>query len=63
MASSDPPLVKQVDITFEELTAFAMAMVKVRDGSVADARIELNRDDCRALLWGIGVLKDGGRAL
>ncbi len=43
--------------TAETLAQFAVALSKLKAGQVADANIELTRDDCNALIWGFQLVR------
>lgn len=45
--------------TASKLVAFGQAVLKVRQGAQADANIQLNRNECRALIWGLQLLRTG----
>lgn len=60
MSSRDiDKLAKSIGETAVSLNNFAVAVSKVKKGSVADVNIELTRDDCVALIWGIQMLRQG----
>jgi hypothetical protein len=50
---------KMMGETAMKLVAFGKVVAKVRDGAKADANIQLNRDECLSLIWGMQLLRTG----
>lgn len=57
--SSPKPLPEDFLRTFNSIVSFTKTMQKIKAGTVADANIELNRDECIALLWAMQLLAQG----
>ncbi len=45
--------------TKDSIEHFARLMYKVKNGAKADVNIELNRDECQALIWAMQLMREG----
>ena len=45
--------------TIKSLEDFAKTLHKIKEGAQSDATIELNRDECLAIVWALSLLRVG----